>query len=1675
MKKQFLLRFFTGTPLIAWLAFAAASPTAAAETLVPRGSVWKYLDNGSDQGTAWREPAFNDSTWASGPAQLGYGDGDEVTIVRFGTNAANKYITTYFRMSFDAASANYSNVTVNLLRDDGAVVYLHGVEVFRSNMPDGPVSFSTLAVLAVGGAEETTQFITAAISPSVLVSGRNVLAVEVHQNAAPSSDLSFDLELVADGAGAQLPVVAVQTVDGQAAEVPPNSDQPTNPAVFRITRAGPTDGALSIVYTLGGSASNGVDYVTLPGAIEIPAGAVSVDIQVDVIDDTLVEGLETVVLTLVSPACVAMAPPPPGCYRIGLPNSASAVILDSSVVSNSPPTVALTSPRDGAVIWGPTNIWLMAMANDADGYLTLKSVEFFEGARSLGIRTNYPTLTPGNPFILQWSNVPLGNYTLTAVATDDHAARATSAPVHISVITAPAEVTFVSTGAAWRYMDRGINLSNAWTGVLFNDGDWPAGPAQLGYGDGDEATVVGFGPDPANKYVTTYFRKKFEVFDAAGYAQLRGRLREDDGAVVYVNGVEVFRSNLPPAPATFNTLATSAVEDQILEFTAPPSALREGLNVVAVEMHQVNPASSDLSFDLELIGERGSRPSELPVINVVATVTNTVENSPLALVAPGVFTLTRTGPTTNALAVFISLSGSAQNGVDYVRITNEVRFASGQSEARVNVNALPDNLVEGTETVVLTLESPTCVLVMPPPPGCYRPGTSSQATVFIKDGPGGNQPPFVQLNAPQNGEVFTAPAPIDLRAYAQDDEDGTQLKVEFFAGDQNLGQGIFVPALCPSPFCPFYALTWSNVPPGSYTLRAKATDSAGASSFSQPVGIRVVSTSSGTNVIIAMGSVWKYLDDGSDQATAWRQRGFDDSAWASGPAQLGYGDGDESTVVGFGPDPANKYITTYFRRTFAVTNSALARSPLHGRLLQDDGAVVYLNGVEVFRSNLPTGPITFDTLAVAVSPDNQIVEFSVPAGYLSNGVNVVAVEMHQVNPVSSDLSFDLELTTSSAIPNQPPQVRITRPLNGAVFDSPTNIILQAVTTDPDGYASTVEFFADDAKIGEASIVFIQPPPPGQELHFEFAWPNPALGQHRLTARTVDNAGAPAVSSPVNITVKIGEPGIGPARRNQQQPAVAANGEIYLVVWADQRDFNDNEWDVYAARVTPAGKVLDPNGIRICALAGIQYYPAVASDGHDFLVVWTDGRNQYNASEFDTYGARVTAEGVVLQTNGFPISTAKSSQFIPSLAFNGTEYLVTWYDYRNFDNPQLGNDIYAARVTREGVVLDPLGIGICTAENMQWAPGVAAVGSDFFVAWDDSRYSIRGTRVSSDGLVSNSNGLVLSPNFSGYPIRVGANGAGYLVVWTDSRNYSTTRYDIFAHRVNGAGEITGSDLVLSHAAEDQAGPALAPAGEQYLSVWLDSRQGSNTMIFGTRIGPDGAMDPNGIAIGRAASSSAWNAPGVASLNDAYLIAWVGGRDDGYGETDIIAARLTTGGTLLDTNPFLVSTATVLSPDTDGDGVPDARDRCPGTSSGAIVNAEGCSLAQLCPCDAPWGSHAEYVACVIRHTWDFFRQGLITAEQRRELVRNAVIAICGHDPLRTEPVCVHLLPLTPGECRLGGMRFVLSGDVTGNCVLECSTDLIHWTPVISDPVSIDGAEIACPMDNSVPARFYRVRSE
>jgi len=178
--------------------------------------------------------------------------------------------------------------------------------------------------------------------------------------------------------------------------------------------------------------------------------------------------------------------------------------------------------------------------------------------------------------------------------------------------------------------------------------------------------------------------------------------------------------------------------------------------------------------------------------------------------------------------------------------------------------------------------------------------------------------------------------------------------------------------------------------------------------------VRWEKLSGAQTTLFAAGSTWKYSDATNAPTPNWNQSSFSDVAWQSGPAELGYGDGDEATVLSYGPDANNKTISYYFRANFNVANPSTISSLL-ARLNVDDGAVVYLNGNEIWRMNMPAAPevISFGTTALTAAAEGVWNEMAIPTSVLVPGQNLLAVEVHQVNGQSSDVSFDFELLAST--------------------------------------------------------------------------------------------------------------------------------------------------------------------------------------------------------------------------------------------------------------------------------------------------------------------------------------------------------------------------------------------------------------------------------------------------------------------------------------------------------------------------------------------------------------------------------------------------------------------------------------------------------------------------------------
>jgi hypothetical protein len=213
----------------------ACTPTPAEEVLLRQGahSHWSYLDAGAIAGSKWAMPDPGAARWKSGPAPLGYGRPGMGTTVSYGSDANAKPITTYFRRFVDIADPGaIETLVLDLRRDDGAIVYWNGVEIVRSNMPGGTVTPRTTAVDTISGDMEL-EFRRHVIGAKTvtLARGRNVLAVEIHQASASSSDIVFDLALTAYGRGEQ-----------------PTTD--TYADAFAALRAGDNDKALPLLLAM---------------------------------------------------------------------------------------------------------------------------------------------------------------------------------------------------------------------------------------------------------------------------------------------------------------------------------------------------------------------------------------------------------------------------------------------------------------------------------------------------------------------------------------------------------------------------------------------------------------------------------------------------------------------------------------------------------------------------------------------------------------------------------------------------------------------------------------------------------------------------------------------------------------------------------------------------------------------------------------------------------------------------------------------------------------------------------------------------------------------------------------------------------------------------------------------------------------------------------------------------------------------------------------------------------------------------------------------------------------------------------------------------------------------------------------------------------------------------------
>jgi hypothetical protein len=365
-------------------------------------------------------------------------------------------------------------------------------------------------------------------------------------------------------------------------------------------------------------------------------------------------------------------------------------------------------------------------------------------------------------------------------------------------------------------------------------------------------------------------------------------------------------------------------------------------------------------------------------------------------------------------------------------------------------------------------------------------------------------------------------------------------------------------------------------------------------------------------------------------------------------------------------------------------------------------------------------------------------------------------------------------------------------------------------------------------------------------------------------------------------------------KRQEHPAVTFGGSTYLVVWYDE----SNGLEIYGARVTPAGRVLDPNGFPITTGYRFHFAPAVAFDQRNFMVVW--GELHDKSSNTEVYGARVTQSGVVLDTAGIAITNNPSGeQEYPKVAFDGSNYLVSWVDARS-----KYWDIYGARVNPGGVVLDTEGIAISTAPDGQWLNSLTFDGRNYLFVWfnfpNGVDYDVYGTRVSPSGVILDTLGIPIStaPGNQWFPV-VAFDRRNFLVVWQDRRN--SDYEDIYGARVTPQGIVLDTaGLLFSYSLKEQRSPAVAFDGRNYLAVWQDGNEWLKSDIYGTRVSPTGGvLDPARITI--SVSPGAETSPDVVFDGRNYLVVWEVVDTISNG---VYGVRVNPDGLVLDPNPITI---------------------------------------------------------------------------------------------------------------------------------------------------------------------------
>jgi hypothetical protein len=576
---------------------------------------------------------------------------------------------------------------------------------------------------------------------------------------------------------------------------------------------------------------------------------------------------------------------------------------------------------------------------------------------------------------------------------------------------------------------------------------------------------------------------------------------------------------------------------------------------------------------ITILDSDGPRPT---VVSIRAIDSKAIELPPwVNSVDPATFQVSRSGDLSKDLLVFFSVGGTAKQEVDYRAIKSPVLIPAGEASTNIVVWPIYDELKEGMETVLLRLEpSP---IAGPLPTYEIDPNADFAVAGILDLLP--EQGPVIEIVSPLDGEHFGPATPINVIVGAYHPTQDV-LGADLYSDADKLGEWRLDTPAQNAGTVVAHRFTWSQPTRGSHALTARGLDSAHTIfATSPPVNItvegelsppvvsietisrvseessfplrrlplagvfRVSRTGPVTNslpvYVTSSGSAVSGLDYRPLPFLVTIPEGTNSVLFAVDPVVDDLIEGLETVVAkisncppppldppcyNFTIDPTHDSATVFIRDDGLTEASLVITSPTNGASFKSGETILikvvaidldsYISRVEFYDGDHLLG--VSELVFIVAPPPGTPIEHSFEWRGASPGTH--ALTARAARTTGEIVTSQPVRISVDTVGNQPPVIAITHPLSGEVLPPGYPIEIIVNTVDLDGYVHTVEFYADERKIGERSVGTKPPPEPGQPQIFNFPWITATPGPHTLTAVAIDDAGASVKSAPVEMRV-----------------------------------------------------------------------------------------------------------------------------------------------------------------------------------------------------------------------------------------------------------------------------------------------------------------------------------------------------------------------------------------------------------------------------------------------------------------------------------------------------------------------------------------------------------------------------